>query len=262
MQLHWHTEPLLLITILGFAWIYALFAFPLKNKIKGLSRNPNIWMQVSYFSGVAIIYLAVGSPLDQIAEDYLFFAHMIQHMLLVYVAPPLLLLGIPSAWGDTLFECRWVRVIFRPFIHPVFAGLFFSFVYTLWHIPMLYEAALHVKWIHILEHATMFITAVFMWWPLIGPSERWLPVSSYGVRILYCFLLMVAQLPVFAFLSFSSVAIYETYVWAPRIIEGLDPLNDQVLGGIIMKVINMGVSLGVISYCFYRWAVKDSLQEA
>ena len=71
------------------------------------------------------------------------------------------------------------------------------------------------------------------------------------------FLLMVGQLPVFGFLSFANEAIYPTYAWAPQIME-IDPLNDQILGGIIMKVVNMGFSLSILGTCFFFWARSDA----
>jgi len=263
MQLHWHTEPFLLIALLAISWIYTLFTVPFRRRWDPLLAVSNLRNRaIAFHSGVIIAYLAVGSPLDQLGEDYLFFMHMIQHMLLVYVIPVLFYLGLPRELVDYVLRHRIFRSVFKVAVHPVVAGLCFNLVYTIWHIPLLYELALHNKPVHILEHATMFGFAFLMWWPILSPSKQYLPRSSYGVLILYAFLLMVAQLPVFAFLSFANVAIYDTYIWAPRIIPGLDALNDQVLGGIIMKVFNMIVSLSIISTCFYKWAVKDDEMSA
>lgn len=258
MQLHWHTEPILLLVLLGSSWFYTLLTGPFANKWDA-GKKTRIWHHaLSFHLGIFIIYMAVGSPLDQLAEDYLFFLHMIQHMLLVYVIPPLLYFGFPTLLAEYLLRSSALRSVLRVFVHPVVAGFTFSFVYTVWHIPALYESALHSKPIHIFEHLSMFVTAVFMWWAFLSPTRQFLKRSTYGVRILYAFLLMVAQLPVFAFLSFANVAIYETYVWAPRIIPGLDALNDQVLGGIIMKVTNMSVSLTLISLSFFEWYRKEN----
>lgn len=258
MQLHWHTEPFLLIAILSISWFYAIWTGPLRHRWDPSRLATQLRLKaVSFHSGVLVIYLAVGSPIDQLGEDYLFFMHMIQHMLLIYVVPVLMYLGMPGALMDHFLKSPGVRGVLKPLVHPVTAGMAFSVIYTGWHIPLLYELALQDKAIHILEHATMFLTAVLMWWAILSPSRHYLPAASYGVQILYAFLLMVGQLPVFAFLSFANVAIYETYVWAPRVIPGLDPLNDQILGGIIMKIFNMVVSLSIISTCFYQWASKD-----
>ena len=120
---------------------------------------------------------------------------------------------------------------------------------------MLYEAALHDKRIHVLEHWTIFLPSILMLWPYLTTSKR-VSRCGYGIRMVAVFLLMVGQLPVFAFLSFSGEPLYQTYEWAPRIID-LDPLNDQILGGIIMKVVNMTFSLTFLGISFYLWARNE-----
>ena len=94
-----------------------------------------------------------------------------------------------------------------------------------------------------------------MLWPFLTNSKI-VPKRSYPLRLVSVFLLMVGQLPVFAFLTLSGEPLYLTYEWAPRIID-LDPLNDQILGGLIMKITNMVFSLTLIGICFYKWANKN-----
>jgi len=208
-----------------------------------------------FYLGLTIVYLAVGSPLDQIGEQFLFCAHMTQHMLLIYFSPVLFIFGTPTWLIDWILKPEWLRKTMNLLTHPACGGLLFTFVYTAWHIPALYEAALHDKRIHVLEHWTMFSLGMLMLWPYLTLSNR-VPRRSYGIRMLAIFLLMVGQLPVFAFLTFAGEAIYPTYAWAPRIID-LDPLNDQILGGIIMKVVNMGFSLTILAISFYFWAKSE-----
>ena len=254
MQLHWHTEPLLLITILGVGWLYALAIGPLRGKI---APDTSFLMVrcVSFYFGLMLVYLAVGSPLDQLGEQFLFSAHMAQHMLLIYFAPVFFFVGVPSWLVDRILRGERSRKAMSVLTHPACGGLLFTFVYTVWHVPVAYEAALQDKLIHVLEHWTMFTLGCLMLWPFLTNSTR-VPKRSYPVRMVAIFLLMVGQLPVFAFLSFAGEAIYPTYIWAPRIID-LDPLNDQILGGIIMKVVNMGFSLTILGTCFYFWARSE-----
>jgi putative membrane protein len=254
MQLHWHTEPFLLITLLGVGWLYALAVGPLRNRIAEGAPFP-LRPCMLFYAGLILTYLAVGSPLDQIGEQFLFSAHMVQHMLLIYCAATLFIFGTPGWLIDWLLRPAWLCKSMNVLTHPACGGLLFTFVYTIWHVPALYDAALHDKRLHILEHWTMFSLGLIMLWPYLTNSER-VPRRSYGVRMLSIFLLMVGQLPVFAFLTFAGEAIYPTYVWAPRIIN-LDPLNDQILGGIIMKVVNMGFSLTILGISFYHWAKSE-----
>ncbi|MGE9295190.1 MAG: cytochrome c oxidase assembly protein [Puniceicoccales bacterium] len=257
IPLHWHTEPLLLLLLIGAGWLYALAVGPLRNDIapgEAFSQRK----AVSFFLGLVAAYLTVGSPLDQWGEDFLFSAHMAQHMLLVYLVPPLLIRGVPDWLWDWLLAPRPVRGVVRVLVNPFVAWLAFSFSYTVWHIPSLYELALQQKWAHVLEHWLMFAPAMMMWWPIISPSKL-LPPAPYGGRMLYLFLLMVGQLPVFAFLTLSEQVLYPTYEFAPRVTD-LSPLQDQILGGLIMKVTNMGVSLSLLAWCFYAWYLEDSAQ--
>jgi len=258
VQLHWHTEPLLLITILGIGWLYALGIGPLRERIAPGAAFP-LGRCLAFYTGLAIIYLAVGSPLDQLGEQFLFSAHMLQHMLLIYFGPLFLFYGAPSWLVDRLLRPKRIRSAMKVLTHPACGGLLFTFVYTIWHVPALYESALQDKRIHVLEHWSMFVLGVLMLWPSLTTSTL-VPRRSYGLRMLAIFLLMVGQLPVFAFLCFGGEAFYPTYVWAPRIVP-LSPLDDQILGGILMKVVNMGFSLTILGCCFYAWAKKESAED-
>jgi putative membrane protein len=226
----------------------------MRSRIAPLEAFP-IGASIRFYLGLLIIYIAVGSPLDSIAELFLFSAHMVQHMLLIYIAPTLLIYGMPAWLIDAFIERMKLGPLLRLLTNPACGGLLFTFVFTLWHIPGLYEVALIDKRVHIFEHFTMFSLGLLMLWPFMTLSKS-VPRRSFPIRLITIFLLMVGQLPVFAFLTFAGEAIYPTYAWAPRIID-LDPLNDQILGGIIMKVINMAFSLTLLGLCFYHWAKNE-----
>lgn len=255
IPLHWHTEPLLLLVLIGSGWLYAMAVGPFREKIAPGERF-STWRATLFYTGLIAAYLTVGSPLDQWGEDFLFSAHMVQHMLLVYLVPPLLIRGLPTWLADWLLSPPAIRSVVKVLVNPFVAWLAFTFLYTVWHIPSLYELALQEKWAHVLEHWLIFIPGMMMWWPLISPSTR-IPPINYGPRMLYLFLLMVGQLPVFGFLTLSEQVLYPTYEFAPRV-TSLSPLQDQILGGLIMKVTNMGVSLGLLCWVFYAWYQSDN----
>lgn len=249
---HWHNEPLLIGSILAVAWAYSLLVGPYRGAQQPFPRREAI-----YFAfGILSFYLAVGSPLDALGENFLFSAHMVQHNILMYVCPPLFLLGLPSWLVDGAFlHHRWLKQITKFLVHPIIAGASFTLVFSLWHIPFLYEWALHDKTMHIIEHLTMLFVSLQIWWCILGPSKK-VPALGYGGQIIFVFLLMVGQTPLFAFLTFSSDVFYQTYAYAPRVID-LSPLQDQVLGGVAMKLANMFVSLGIMSVAFYKWAQES-----
>jgi putative membrane protein len=260
MQLHWHTEPFLLLSLLGLGWAYALCLWPLREKIapgeRVRARDP-----ICFYLGLGLIYIAVGSPIDSIGEQFLFSVHMFQHMLLMFFVPVLLYNGLPGWLCDGILRLSpGFRKVWRFLTHPVFAGLFIVVNYGVWHIPWVYEAALRDKTIHIMEHAFMFGTAFLMFWGLMSRSKL-VPQSSYPTKMLTIFLVTIGFMPVFGMLAFSGQVLYPTYEWAPRIVN-ISPLEDQVLGAVIMKVIGMIFGLGGLGLNFYLWAreqTKDDL---
>jgi putative membrane protein len=252
---HWHTEPALIGGLLFVAWVYAILVGPFRKRI--CPELPYSGRHTFWFSaGLLSFYLAVGSPLDPLGENFLFFAHMIQHNILMYVSPLFILLGIPQPLVDRFLETHpLLESILRFFLHPIIAGLLFTLVFSFWHFSAFYEAAIQDKTIHMAEHLSMFFTSVAMWWPICGPSKRITPIR-FGPQMLYVLALMLGQTPIFAVLTFSEDVLYETYFYAERIIN-LSPIEDQKAGGVLMKLANMAVSVGVLSSVFYRWTKQQ-----
>lgn len=249
---HWHNEPYLIGGLVLVAWLWAIVAGPLRARFapKG-TRFPtgHAWR---FYSALLIFYFAVGSPLDQIGERFLFSAHMLQHQLLVYPAAILFLLGIPSWMADLFIGARAQRPFFRLWFHPIMCGLIYSVVLSVWHMPYFYDWALRDKVVHVLEHLMFFGAALFYWWPMLSPS-RLLPPIRHPMQILYFFLVLIAMTPVFAYITFSNDILYPTYEYAPRLFVDFTPADDQLLAGVSMKLVGMFVALGAVAVSFYRW---------
>ena len=194
-------------------------------------------------------------------ENFLFSAHMIQHNILMYICPLFFLLSLPEELVDQIFEKNPILEKICKFIfHPIIAGLAFTLIFSFWHIGAFYEAAIRDKTIHMAEHLSMYFSSIAMWWPVCGPSKR-IPPMRFGPQMLYILALMLGQTPIFAFLTFSKDVLYDTYFYAERIIN-LSPLEDQKAGGVLMKLANMAVSVGVLSSIFYRWTNLSSAKTA
>jgi putative membrane protein len=256
LQLHWHNEPLLLLSVLGTIWLYAVLVGPLRGRIGGLGVRFPYKEATLFLTGVAIGYLAVASPLDQLGEDYLLTAHMIQHNLLIYIVPPLLISGLPVWLTEWSFRFTPWRVLFRILTHPVVAGLIFVVVFTLWHFPVLYEAALNNKSVHILEHVTMMGSAMLIWWVLLSKSPS-VPALAHPLQMLFIFFVAVGHMPIIMFLISANQVIYPTYEFAPRVMDYLDPLEDQILGGILMSLANFAFSMWMFARAFWHWYKRD-----
>lgn len=249
---HWHTEPALLGGILAFVWLYGMLVGPLRGWVAPGAEWPR--RQIAWFAvGVLSFYLAIGSPLDAMGENFLFSAHMAQHNVLMYLTPVFTILALPGWLVDGfLRRSKTVLALARFFFHPVVAGFIFTLTFIGWHFPFLYDWALNNRTVHVIEHLTMYGASVLMFWPLLSPSKL-VPQIGWGAQIVYIFLLMIAQIPLFGILTFSGSVLYPTYELAPRLVPWLDPLQDQILGGITMKVANMALSLIIIARAFYLW---------
>ena len=232
-------------------WVYSLFMGPYRTnafpKLENTTKY-SLW----FASRLITFYLAVGSPLDPLGENFLFSAHMIQHNILMYICPLFVLLGLPKPLVDHFLSKHPVlESCLRFLTHPIIAGLLFTLVFSFWHVGVFYEAAIRDKVIHMAEHLSMFFVSLLMWWPICAPSDR-LPSIRFGPQMLYILALMLGQTPIFAILTFSKDVLYDTYFYAERIME-LTPIEDQKAGGVLMKLANMAVSVGVLASIFYRW---------
>ncbi|MBT3540874.1 MAG: cytochrome c oxidase assembly protein, partial [Opitutae bacterium] len=143
--LHWHTEPALIGGILFVGWIYALFNGPFRIRACPLlphSTKHSLW----FATGLITFYLAVGSPLDPLGENFLFCAHMIQHNILMYICPLFILLGLPQPLVDEFLRNQpTLESTLRFLAHPIIAGLLFTLVFSFWHVGAFYEAAIRDK---------------------------------------------------------------------------------------------------------------------
>ncbi len=243
-------EPGVIDGILGLSLAYVLIIGPLR-KFLAPGESTERSRVVSFFVGVVILILAVATPLDSIGEKYLFSVHMIQHVLLLLVLPPFLIYGCPPWLANFLFRTEGLGVILRFLVHPVVACVLFNATLLFWHIPFFYEIALRDSLVHLLEHVCFVAAGVFMFWPLFGRSDL-TPKLNEGLKLLYILAVNIGQIPLFAFLTFATTVFYPTYEAAPRITD-LTPLQDQILGGVIMKLAAGVFMFGGVAICFYRW---------
>lgn len=248
---HWHNEPWLIGGLVFLGWLWAVLAGPWRSRIAPSEPFPR-GHAVRFYLALFVFYLAVGSPLDQIGERFLFSAHMLQHQLLIYPAAILFLLGLPGWMIDPVLSRPIVHAPLRLLTHPLACALVYSLVIGVWHAPLLYDFALRNKLVHVVEHVTFFGSAVLYWWPLLSPS-RVLPRRSYGVQMLYLVGVIIAMTPLFAYITFSHDILYPTYEFAPRVVADFSATDDQLLAGVMMKIVGMFVSLGAFGLAFYRW---------
>ena len=230
--------------------VYLVGVGPLRERYK-LADHVDPRQLATFCAGIVVIFFALASPLHVLSERFLFSMHMSQHVLLTLIAPPLLVLGTPDWLIRPLLRPNWSFRVARVLTHPVTAFAAFNVVFSVWHIPALYNTSLNSEAVHALEHIMMVGTAVLMWWPLTSNLPE-LPRLDYPFQMGYIFILSIAQIIVFAIITFAKEPIYDFYVQAPRI-WSLSPLLDQQLGGIIMKVGSGIYFLVLLIVIFYKW---------
>jgi len=200
----------------------------------------------SFFAGLTVLWLAIGSPMDGFA-DALLSAHMVEHLLLMSVVPPLLLFGLPSvpllrglpAVATSFILGPAIRSpALRRFGHwlitPLVAWLLMNTCFLAWHVPAAYDFALeHENW-HAVEHACFLGSSILFWWCLIQPWPTKARALTWGL-IFYLVSADVVNTMLSAFLAFCDRPVYVFYLNNPNPF-GVSPLQDQVLGAVIMWV--------------------------
>jgi len=199
---------------------------------------------LSFLGGMALVILALCSPIDALGEQ-LFFMHMTQHLLLLDLAPILVLLGLTKVLLRPLTR-RLVRIERRagPLAHPGFAIALYVTTMAIWHVPALYDAALEHPLVHVLEHVTFGIAGGLYWWHLLSPIRARRRLGGMG-PVVYMLATKVLVGLLGILLTFAPDAIYDFYERSPEY-WGLSHGTDQALGGLIMALeqsIVMGVAL-------------------
>jgi cytochrome c oxidase assembly factor CtaG len=254
----WNWEPSI---VVGTALIVGLYLYALNSLRKRYYPEEQVktGQTVAFLLGMFIMFLALVSPLDELGDSYLFSAHMLQHLCLTMVGPPLLLIGTPAWMVKPLLRNRVVFLLAKFFTYPAIAFFLFNADFWLWHAPPLYNATLENQSIHILEHLTFIVFAVLNWWPIYSPLEEGLPRLSPGGRILYLFLSGMPMVALGAGLTFAP-PLYAPYLAAPRI-RGISAATDQQLGGLIMWVPVNIAYIVVVSIIFIRWMQKQEAKQ-
>jgi len=254
---HWNWDPSI---VIGAALIVGLYLYAIGPLCKRHHFEPASKGQIfAFLLSVGLMFLALVSPLDELGDSYLFSAHMVQHLFLTIVGPPLLLIGTPAWFIRPILRNKTLFAILRFLTYPAVAFVIFNADFFLWHAPALYNATLENQNIHILEHMTFIIFGLLNWWPIFSPSQE-LPRLSIGGQILYLFLSGMPVVLLGAGLTFAS-PLYAPYIAAPRV-WGISAATDQQLGGLIMWVPGNIIFIAIMSALFLRWMQNKEREQA
>jgi putative membrane protein len=215
---------------------------------------------VSFLSGVLLLLLDLVSPVDTLGDQYLFSAHVLQHFLLALVVPALWLMGMPRGIAEGALRQPLISRVERMLVRPLAAWPLGVGAMIVWHVPALFNAALASESLHIFQHLSFLVTGTIFWWPILHPMEERRLAALGGIA--YLFSACVACSLLGAVLAIARPGFYPVYlnpvdrsgiVSLVRDGWGLDPKNDQQLGGMLMWVPGCFVYLSGIMLTAARW---------
>lgn len=266
----WNPELIVLIALIGLAY-FSLIG-PLRHTfLHATAATPK--QQLLFSAGLLLFYLGMGSPLN-VAGHYLFSAHMLQQSILYLMMPLLMLAGTPEWLPRPLLSRKWIRRLLRFFSHPIPAVLLFNALFSFYHMPVILDMAMASLAMHNLIHLLLLVAAFFMWMPVIAPLPEINRLTQLQ-KLAFIFANGVLITPACALIIFAGSPLYETYVNGPSMLCApffsapidksmftvpLQPLDDQRLGGIIMKLMQELTYGSVLAYVFAVWYRKEKDQ--
>jgi putative membrane protein len=250
----WNLEPLQLAPTLVAALLYL-------RRTRTLSRRglpvPG-WRQFLFWLGIALSMIALNSPIDSLGEKDFFFVHMGQHVLLGDLAPLCFVAGLTGPVLRPVLALRLVDRL-RVLTHPFVALPLWAVDLCVWHVPFLYQAALHHSAVHALEHALFFTCGALMWSPVLEtlPAPAWFGTGwKLGYIVAVRFIETIL----------ANVFIWSTSVFYPwydhgKPLWGLTAIHDQNIAGVVMMAEGGLVTLGALAWLFLRLASEGELKQ-
>jgi putative membrane protein len=242
----WHADVLL-----GLGALAALYAWATRRA----GESPVSARSLAMLGALMVLAWTLNGPLHDLSDHFLFSAHMVQHLTLTLVVPPLLLSSLTPGRIAPLLSIPGAASVLRRLTRAPVAFALYNSVLVIWHLPGPYGAALEWHPLHVLQHLSLIATAVLAWCPILSPTPD-LPRPAYPAQMLYLFLLGIPMTVIAALVTLADVPLYAFYAAAPRV-ANLSPLEDQRLGGLIMWIPGAIVPLIAFTAVFFRWAAAE-----
>lgn len=258
----WNWDPWILVSLLVLTLTYGKGVLNLKKKRKSVTK------EIFYFSlCIIVLIIALISPVD-VWSDELQSWHMIQHMLIMMLAAPLFVMAIPLyiyLWSLPLSIRHKIKPIYRWLYghktgwyflwQPVLLWSLFAFTLWIWHLPKFYEAALHIEWLHDIQHISFFITSCLFWRVLLDPIHRFKMGRALGIFYLFATTLHATLLGVFMTLS---PKLWYGFYQEKTLSWNMSAIEDQQLAGLIMWMPACSIYVLVTVYIFILWSKEEN----
>jgi putative membrane protein len=248
----WHAHP---DVWLLFGSIVALYLIACRRHLRDTGESTEPRRVRLFMLGVAILWVGADWPMHDLAERYLYSVHMAQHILFTLVAAPILIAGTPAWMLRRMLAPRPVMAVFRRITRPLVALVLFNAALLFTHWPAVVTASVHSEWLHFGLHVLITGSALIMWWPVMSPLPE-LPALPAPGQMLYLFLQSLAPTIPASFLTFGDHPLYPVYSTFPRI-WGVSALTDQLIAGLLMKLVGGAILWGFIAVVFFRWHDRE-----
>ena len=272
-------SPWFLLLMISIIAAYLILTGPLRSRFEG-SAPVGAGRITLFISGVIIYYIAQGSPLYLLGH-LIFSAHMMSMSLSYLIVPPLILLGIPVWLLRPLLKYKGAGRIWRFLTHPILTLFMFNALFSLYHFPVVFDFIMTHYLIHTIYYILLLFSAFLMWWSIVCPlveMERLSELRKMG----YIFANGVLLTPACALIIFANAPLYGTFsdphVWAkalgycvpqdsafligsfagPDFFAVMPPLEDQQLGGVIMKLMQELIYGIILAFIFFRWYRREN----
>jgi putative membrane protein len=256
-EIAWTIDPIAVVGVVALALVY-LGGWH-RARTRGERHRPGIGRLTLYGCGLLALLAALVSPIDKLGEQLLVM-HMLQHILLLDIAPILLILGLTKVLLRP--ATRRFQAIERragPLAHPAFAVAVYAGLMWLWHVPRMYDLALSHDAVHALEHACFFAAGSLYWWHILSPIRSRQRLRGLGpVFYMVSTKLLVGILGIV--LAFAPHAIYAYYKHNPHY-WGLTPGEDQSLAGLLMAL-EQSVVMGIALVWLFVRMLSESERES
>ncbi|MEE8331987.1 MAG: cytochrome c oxidase assembly protein [Acidimicrobiia bacterium] len=252
LSFHMHWDVLGIVLALGVGYTYGLRLLMPTLAPRGevaVTRR----QRILFFSGLGLMAVVTSWPVHDIGSESLFMFHMTEHMVLALGVPPLLLLGTP--WWLLRALVAPILPLIRFATRPLVALVAFNVTLAALHAPGVVELMVTNSLFHFAAHSILLVTAVQMWWPVVGPipdTPRLEPFPRMG----YLFLQSLVPTVPASFLTLSEKPLYKIYETLPRLWD-ISPLTDQTVAGLIMKLGGGAVLWTAIAITFFSWVADD-----
>jgi putative membrane protein len=257
-QLHWLPDPAVLAPLALLAGVYVWRFRDARREAGG--RGAGVAQAAAFSGAMVALLIALVSPLDGLGEDYLFSAHMLQHVLLGDIAPLLLLLALSRViMRPATRRLTRIERALGPLAHPLTGLVLWLILMYLWHVPALYDAAVESAPVHVLEHASFFLAGIALWWALIQPIPMRRRLTGMQ-PVAYIAAAKGGLAALGLYLAWASTPLYPYYETTPRI-WGLSPIEDQNVGGVIMMVEQSMTLVLVLVVLFVRMLGQSEEEE-